>query len=209
MRLVLIGPPGSGKGTQAARLTERFDAPTVSFGEVFSDHKERGTDLGRKAAEQIDAGELVPDEIVVSMARERLDEEDVSHGFLLDGFPRTVPQADALDAALKADDMRIDVVLLVEVPDDLIVERIIGRRSDPDTGRIYHLAFDPPPAELLGKLVHRKDDTEEACRTRLGAYHAQTAPLVPYYEGHGVLRRVDGVGEPADVTSRIYQALGL
>ena len=209
MRVVFIGPPGAGKGTQAARIVERLQIPHISTGDMFRAAVKAGTPLGKEADGYMKLGKLVPDSLTIAMLRERIAEPDAKQGFLLDGFPRTVPQADALDVALKADGMQIDVVLLVEVRDELIVERIVGRRSDPDTGRIYHLTFDPPPPELLSKLVHRKDDTEEACRTRLAAYHAQTAPLVPYYEGHGVLRRVDGVGEPDDVTARIMGALGL
>ncbi len=167
-----------------------------------------GTPLGREAETYMKSGRLVPDEVTIGLVRERIAQDDAKNsGFLLDGFPRTVPQADALQAALAADGVELDGVLLLEVPDDLIVERITGRRTDPETGRIYHIKFDPAPADVSDRLVQRGDDTEEACRTRLGAYHAQTAPLVPFYEGLGLLRRVDGVGTPDEVTARIVDAL--
>ena len=145
----------------------------------------------------------IRDRVVIGMVKERIAQDDCAKGFMLDGFPRTVPQADALDAA----GVTLDVVLLLEVPDDLIVNRIVGRRSDPETGTIYHLEFSPPPPEIAHRLVHRKDDTEEACRTRLGAYHAQTAPIVPFYDSRDLVTRVDGVGSPSDVTARISAAL--
>ena len=126
---------------------------------------------------------------------------------MLDGFPRTVPQAEALSVALAEDGLNLDVVLLLEVPDELIVQRIVGRRSDPETGEIYHLEFSPPPAEIVDRLVHRKDDTEDAVRTRLSAYHNQTAPIIPFYESAQVLKRVDGGGTPEEVTERLVGAL--
>ena len=150
----------------------------------------------------------MPDEVVIGLVRERLAQDDTKAGFMLDGFPRTRPQAEALAEALNADGLTLDAVLLLEVPDELIVERIVGRRSDPETGEIYHLTFNPPPAEVADRLVHRKDDTEEAVRSRLEAYHSMTAPIVPFYEGEGVLKRVNGVGHPDDVTSAIRAALG-
>lgn len=208
MRILFIGPPGAGKGTQAARLVEAFGIPHVSTGDMLRAAVKAGTPLGRQAASLMAEGKLVPDEVVVGIVRDRLAEPDAKKGVLLDGFPRTVPQAEALDAMLAAEGTPLDVVVLLEVPDALIVERIVGRRSDPDSGRIYHLVFDPPPAELLPRLVHRKDDTEEAVRARLDAYHAQTAPLVPFYDAKGLVRRVHGVGEPDEVTARILGALG-
>ena len=141
------------------------------------------------------------------MAIERIGQPDAANGFMLDGFPRTRPQAEALDDALKAADIELDAVVLIEVDDSLIVDRITGRRSDPETGTIYHLTFNPPPAEVVDRLVHRKDDTEEACRARLSKYHSETAPIVPFYDDKGILRRVDGVGHPDEVTERITTVL--
>jgi adenylate kinase len=208
MRVIFIGPPGAGKGTQAARLVDGYKIPHISTGDMFRAAVKAGTPLGIEADGFMKLGQLVPDSVTIGMLRERIQEKDAKGGFLLDGFPRTVPQAQALEVALVTDKVDIDAVLLLEVPDDYIVERIVGRRSDPETGRIYHLTFDPPPPEIASRLVHRKDDTEEACRTRLAAYHAQTTPIIPFYEDRGLVRRVDGIGEVDDVTDRIIQALG-
>ncbi len=208
MRIIFIGPPGAGKGTQAARIVDHYGIPHISTGDMLRAAVKAGTPLGLAADGYMKSGKLVPDDVIIGLVRERIAEPDAEKGFLLDGFPRTVPQADALQAALAADGRDLDAVLLLEVPDALIVERITGRRSDPDTGAIYHLAFDPPPAEVADRVVQRKDDTEEAVVTRLGAYHGQTAPLVPFYEGLGLLTRVDGVGKPDEVTARIAAALG-
>ena len=209
MRVIFIGPPGAGKGTQASRIVERLSVPHISTGDMFRAAVAAGTPLGQEADRYMKAGKLVPDEVTIGMLRERIAQPDAAKGFLLDGFPRTIPQAEALERALAADGVRIDHVLLLEVPDDLIVQRIVGRRTDPVTGRIYHLTFDPPAAEIADRLVHRKDDTEEACRARLGAYHAQTSPLIPFYGDRSRLRAVDGVGDPAGVTARVMAALGV
>ena len=208
MRMIFIGPPGAGKGTQAARLVDHYKIPHISTGDMFRAAVKEGTPMGVEADRYMKAGQLVPDEVVIGMVRERLAAPDTAVGFMLDGFPRTRPQAEALSEALKADGLTLDAVLLLEVPDELIVERIVGRRTDPETGAIYHLTFSPPPAEVAGRLVHRKDDTEEAVRARLDAYHSQTAPVVPFYESHGLIRRVNGVGDPNDVTAAIRAALG-
>ncbi len=207
MRILFIGPPGAGKGTQAARICEKFGIPHVSTGDMLRAAVKAKTPLGTLAADLMAAGKLVPDEVVVGIVRDRLGESDAAVGVLLDGFPRTVPQAEALDAMLAEVDRPLDAVVLLEVPDALIVERIVGRRTDPETGRIYHLTFDPPPADVADRLQHRKDDTEEAVRARLDAYHAQTAPIVPFYEAKGLVLRVDGVGAPDDVTARIFGVL--
>jgi adenylate kinase len=208
MRVIFIGPPGAGKGTQAARIVEHFGIPHVSTGDMLRAAVKAGTEMGRVADGYMKAGKLLPDDVVVGIVRERLGDDDAKRGVLLDGFPRTVGQAEALDAMMTGEGIALDHVLLLEVPDDLIVERIVGRRSDPETGRIYHLRFDPPPAEVVDRLIHRPDDTEEAVRTRLGAYHAQTAPIVPFYEAKGLVRRVDGVGTLQEVMGRVMAALG-
>lgn len=207
MRMIFIGPPGAGKGTQAARLVDNYKIPHISTGDMFRAAVKAGTPMGQEADRFMKAGQLVPDEVTIGLVRERFAEPDTQVGFMLDGFPRTVPQAEALAEALKADGVDLDVVLLLEVPDELIVERIIGRRSDPETGAIYHLKFNPPPAELSERLIHRKDDTEEAVRSRLEAYHNMTAPIIPFYEAAGLLRRVNGVGTPDEVTAAITAAL--
>jgi adenylate kinase len=208
MRMIFIGPPGAGKGTQAARLLDRYGIPHVSTGDMLRAAVKAGTDMGKMAQEFMSAGKLVPDDVIIGIVRDRLKEDDAAKGVLLDGFPRTVPQAEALDQMLTAEGIALDAVLLLEVPDTPIVERIVGRRSDPETGRIYHLTFDPPPAEIADRLVHRKDDTEDAVRTRLSAYHAQTAPIIPFYEAKGLVKRVNGVGSPDEVTARIIEVLG-
>jgi adenylate kinase len=198
--------PGSGKGTQGLLLGNIPGFFHMSTGDMFRtlDHH---SEIGRLFDEYSSRGELVPDEVVIGMVRERFAQPDVAAGFMLDGFPRTVAQADALDAALTEDGITLDAVVLLEVDDELIVNRIVGRRSDPETGTIYHLEFSPPPAEIAHRLVHRKDDTEEACRTRLSTYHAQTAPIIPFYEAKGLVKRIDGVGAPDEVSERIFAAL--
>lgn len=207
MRMILVGPPGAGKGTQAARLLESYKIPHISTGDMLRAAKKAGTELGKKAAAFMDAGNLVPDEVVIGLVIDRIGIADCEHGFMLDGFPRTRPQAEALDEALNEAGVALDVVLLLEVPDELIVERITGRRSDPVTGTIYHLKFNPPPADIADRLVHRADDTEEACVARLKKYHSETAPIVPFYESKGLVRRVDGNAAPDVVTERIKTAL--
>ena len=207
MRLIFIGPPGAGKGTQAARLVESYGIPHISTGDMFRAAVRAGTPMGREADRFMRLGQLVPDEVTIGMLRERISEIDAKKGFLLDGFPRTVPQREALETALVSDGVKLDVVLVLDVPDDLIVSRIVGRRTDPVTGVIYHLQFNPPPAEVVDRLVHRKDDTEAACRERLAAYHRDTAPVIPFYTERGLVRRVDGVGPPDAVSGRITAAL--
>jgi adenylate kinase len=208
MRMILVGPPGAGKGTQAQRLVDRFHIPHISSGDMLREAVKAGTDLGKQADGFMKAGQLVPDEVVIGMILERIAQPDAQAGFMLDGFPRTKPQAEALADAMTKAGVSLDVVLMIEVPDELIVERGVGRRNDPVTGRIYHVKFDPPPAEIADRLVHRKDDTEEAIRKRLDYYHQWTTPILPIYEQKGLLRRVDGVGTPDEVTKRITAVLG-
>ena len=203
MRIILIGPPGAGKGTQAALLVEKFGTVHLSTGEMLRAATAEGTELGKLANEYMKDGHLVPDDLVIGMTIERIKKDDCSSGFVLDGFPRNVAQAQALEEALANSGIALDVAVLLEVPDEHIVERITGRRSDPSTGAIYHLTFNPPPPGIVDNLVQRKDDTEEACNVRLRKYHAETAPVVPFYEKKGLLRRVDGDAAPGVVTTRI------
>jgi adenylate kinase len=207
MRMILVGPPGAGKGTQAARLVEQFKIPHISSGDMLRAAVKEGTQLGLEADQHMKQGHLVPDEVVIGMILERIKKPDCANGFMLDGFPRTRPQAEALDKALEAAKVGLDAVVLIEVPDQLLEERACGRRSDPETGVIYHLKYNPPPAEIAARLVHRKDDTAEAVATRLTKYHSETAPIVPYYDQKGVLKRVDGVGDPETITQRLTAVL--
>ncbi|HWN69472.1 MAG TPA: adenylate kinase [Haliangium sp.] len=207
MRMIFIGPPGAGKGTQASRLTHIHHIPHISSGDMLRAAVKEGTALGKQADDFMKRGELVPDDLVIAMVIERMGKDDCRNGFMLDGFPRTRPQAEALDVAMAKAGARLDAVVLVKVPDELIVQRITGRRSDPETGQIFHLEFQPPPADVAARLVQRKDDTEEACRARLSKYHSETAPIVPFYRDKGILREVDGVGSPDEVTERLVNAL--
>ena len=207
MRMILVGPPGAGKGTQAARLTDKLNVPHISTGDMLRAAVKEGTELGKKADGYMKSGALVPDELVIAMVIERIARPDCADGFMLDGFPRTRAQAEALDAALAGAGAELDVVLLVEVPDDKIVRRITGRRMDPETGDIYHVEFKPPPAGVAERVVQRKDDTETACKARLEKYHSETAPIVPFYEAKGILRSVDGDAPPDAVTERIFAVL--
>jgi adenylate kinase len=208
MRMILVGPPGAGKGTQADKLVDTFRIPHISSGDMLRAAVKDGTALGVQADGFMKVGQLVPDEVVIGMILERIQEPDAAGGFMLDGFPRTRPQAEALDKALAGAGATLDAVVLIEVPDKLIIDRVTGRRSHRDTGQIYHVKFNPPPADVAPEqLVQRKDDTAEAVTTRLTKYHAETAPIVPYYEARGILRRVDGVGEPDAVTQRIAAAM--
>lgn len=207
MRMILFGPPGAGKGTQAARLLERFKVAHLSTGDMLRAAVKAQSALGAAAEGFMKRGELVPDQLVCDLVVERLAQDDCKLGFMLDGFPRTVPQAHALGATLEKAGIALDLVLVLEVPDDLIVERITGRRTDPVTGAIYHLRFNPPPAEVAERVVQRADDTEEACRTRLAKYHGETTPVLPYFEAKGIVRKVDGVGTPDEVTARVLAAI--
>ncbi len=208
MRMILVGPPGAGKGTQAARLIDSYSIPHISTGDMLRAAVKAGTELGKRADEFMKSGGLVPDDLVIAMVLERISADDCQKGFMLDGFPRTTPQAEALDKAMTEAGLEFDAVVLIEVADELLEERVIHRRTDPQTGRIYHLKYNPPDDEAVrARLVHRSDDTPEAVRARLDKYHAETAPIVPFYEGKGLLRRVDGVGAPDEVEARIKAAL--
>jgi adenylate kinase len=206
MRIVLLGAPASGKGTQAAFLESRFDIPKISTGDMLRAARKAGTALGKEAERYMSAGQLVPDEVVIGLVAERLKDSDAQRGFILDGFPRTVAQADALEAALIAASSPLDCVLQIDVPRELLMERATGRRTDVRTGQIYHLKYNPPPPGA--QLEHRADDHEETVSKRLDAYDSVTAALLPHYSQKSLLKRVDGTGEPADVTARIVAVLG-
>jgi adenylate kinase len=209
MNLILLGPPGSGKGTQSDTITRAFAIPQISTGDIIRNAIKTRTPLGVEFKTYADAGALVPDDLVNRLVEDRLAGTDCDAGFLLDGFPRTVAQAEWLDRMLGRAKRPLDRVLLVDVPDDILLERITGRRTDPATGRIYHLTFDPPPADIAGRLIQRPDDTAEVLVKRLNEYRSKTAPLVPYYEARGVLARVDGTGAVDQVQRRILETLGV
>ncbi len=198
LNLILLGPPGAGKGTQAERLHEDFGLPHISTGDILRAQVAEGTELGREAKRFMDAGELVPDDVIIGMITERLASGDARDGFLLDGFPRNEQQADALGDALRSLDRRLTAVLLIEVPDDDLVRRLAGRRvCVKNPSHIYHVDFDPPKHEDVcdqdgARLIQRDDDREEVIRRRLEVYHSQTEPLIAYYDRAGLLRRFDG-----------------
>lgn len=207
MRMILMGPPGSGKGTQAARLVERFRIAHISTGELLREAVAERTPLGLKAAVSMEAGQFVPDDLVIPMAVERLSKPDCRSGFILDGFPRTRPQAEGLDAELKKHHLMLDVVLVIDLSDELVFERITGRRMDPVTGIIYHTTFNPPPPDVAPRVVQRADDVAGAVRERLAKYHSVTALMIPFYQQRGLLHLVDGNGTPDEVSERIMAAL--
>jgi len=198
LNLILLGPPGAGKGTQAERLREDFGLPHISTGDILRAQVADGTELGKKAQRYMEAGELVPDDIIVGMIRDRINTGDARDGFLLDGFPRNMRQADALAQALGELDRRLTAALLIDVPDDELVRRLAGRRvCVKNPSHIYHVEFDPPKHEGVcdqdgSRLIQREDDREETIRKRLDVYHSQTEPLIGYYDRAGLLRRFDG-----------------
>ena len=200
--IVLFGPPGAGKGTQAEIIVEMTGKPQISTGDMLRSAVSQGTELGLEAREYMEAGKLVPDQVIIGLIEDRLSEPDASNGVLFDGFPRTIPQAEALSEITE-----VSAVISIEVPDEDIVDRIVGRRMDPETGEIYHVSFKPPPPELTSRLVQRNDDNEETVRMRLAAYHEQTKPLGDWYGEMGILSTVDGAGTIQEVSHSIANAV--
>jgi adenylate kinase len=209
MNVILLGAPGAGKGTQAQTITRVLRIPQVSTGDIIRAAIREQTALGLEFKAYADSGALVPDDLVNRLVDSRLAQCDCAGGFLLDGYPRTVAQAEWLDASLARAGRAIDCVISFDVDDAIILERITGRRTDPATGQIYHLVFDPPPVEIMHRLIHRPDDTEAVLRNRLSEYHRKTAPIAPYYERRGLLRRVNGEGSVEVVRGRMLEALGI
>lgn len=207
--LVLLGAPGAGKGTQGALLAERLGVPKIATGDMLREAVRRGTELGREARRFMDAGELVPDAVILGMVRERLAEDDAAAGAVFDGYPRNAAQAKALDGMLAELGRKIDAVVYIDVEDDAIVRRMTGRRTDPETGTVYHVELNPPPAEVADRLVQREDDREETVRHRLDVYRESTAPLVEHYRSAGVpVHQVDGDRAIDAVQAEILGALG-
>ncbi|MFK8906606.1 adenylate kinase [Streptomyces sp. YS-3] len=213
MRIVLVGPPGAGKGTQAAFLAKNLGIPHISTGDLFRANISQGTDLGKQAKAYMDAGNLVPDEVTIGMAKDRMAQPDAQSGFLLDGFPRNVVQAEALDEALKTDGVRLDAVLDLEVPEDEVVKRIAGRRiCRTDSAHVFHVAYNAPKTEGVcdicgGELYQRGDDTEATVRKRLEVYHNETEPIIDYYRAQGLVVTISALGKVDEVTERAMHAL--
>ena len=212
MRLVLLGPPGVGKGTQASAIVEKYNIPHISTGDIFRANIKEGTELGKEAKSYMDKGLLVPDELVVSIVQDRLTEDDCSEGFLLDGFPRTLDQADALDKELTKMGIKLNKVVNIEAEKDVLIERAIGRRICKSCGETYHIKFNPPKIEDVcdidgGELMQRDDDIEETVATRIGVYNKQTQPLIDYYQRKGIILNIDGTRPIKDIFGEIVQSL--
>ena len=213
MKIIMLGAPGAGKGTQAKRIAEKYSIPHISTGDIFRANIKNNTELGQKAKTFMDKCELVPDELVVDLIMDRFKEADCANGYVLDGFPRTIPQAEALDKALEANGEAIDFAINVEVPDDNIINRMSGRRACVGCGATYHIEFNPTKVEGVcdtcgEKLILRDDDKPETVKNRLSVYHDQTQPLIDYYSKKGALKEVDGTLPMDEVFSAIVNILG-
>lgn len=213
MKIIMLGAPGAGKGTQAKKIAAKYDIPHISTGDIFRANIKNGTELGKKAKTYMDQGLLVPDELVVDLVVDRVQQADCAKGYVLDGFPRTIPQAEALDAALAKFNDKIDYAINVEVPDENIINRMGGRRACVGCGATYHIVYNAPKTadvcDACGeKLILRDDDKPETVQKRLGVYHEQTQPLIDYYSKAGVMREVDGTVDMEDVFQAIVKVLG-
>ena len=210
MRLILLGPPGAGKGTQAEALVKKLAVPQISTGDILRDAVKRGTPTGLKAKAYMDAGDLVPDDVIIGVVKERLERQDCDSGYIFDGMPRTLVQAKSLDEQ----GVIIDIVLSIEVPDEVIISRLGGRRSCPECGIVYHTVTKPPIKEgvcdaCFTELITRVDDNAETIKNRLNTYHEQTAPLIDYYKSQGKLKTVDGTLSVADSIVETFKVLGI
>lgn len=213
LRAVLLGPPGAGKGTQAVRLVEKYEIPHISTGDIFRKNIKEGTELGKKAQEYMNAGALVPDELVVDLVKDRLQQDDCKNGFLLDGFPRTIFQAEKLDEFLSESNLKMDIVINLKVEKEALIKRLTGRRVCKDCGASYHIVNIPPKKEGVcdicgGELMQRKDDNIETVENRINVYEEQTAPLIGYYKEAGSLVDFDGEASLDEVFDAIVQAIG-
>lgn len=213
MNLILLGPPGAGKGTQAKRMVETYGIPQISTGDMLREAVKNQTQLGLEAKKFMDSGQLVPDEVVIGLVKERLGRDDCARGFMLDGFPRTVPQAEELDKVLAGMNKNLDHVISIEVPNEELMGRLTGRRTCKQCGSGFHVIFDPPKQEGVcdkcgGELYQRDDDNEATVSNRLKVYESQTKPLIDYYSAKGLLRPIDGVGAIDEIFARIKELLG-
>ena len=213
MKLVMLGAPGAGKGTQAIKIADKYNIPHISTGDIFRANIKGGTELGLKAKSYMDKGELVPDDVTIGMLLDRIGDDDCKNGYVLDGFPRTIPQAESLTRALAERDERIDYALDINVPDDNIVKRMSGRRACPKCGSTYHVVYAAPKLENIcdkcgAELVIREDDKPETVKERLNVYHKQTEPLISYYKNEGILREIDGTQDLEKVFQDIISILG-
>lgn len=213
MKLILLGPPGAGKGTQAHKLIQKYQIPQISTGDILRQAVKDGTEMGKEAKAYMDRGDLVPDDVILGIVKDRIQAEDCQNGYIFDGFPRTVPQAEGLDALLQQLNTHLDAVISIEVPDDEVVTRLSGRRTCKNCGALYHVVYNPPQQEGIcdkcgGELYQRDDDNETTIRQRLAVYHEQTEPLIDYYSSQDLVKKIPGSGTPEEIFVEICHALG-